>query len=102
VEEILVYDPAAPVADAPSQGGARASSQRAVRFDDLRERVVGFIDNAKPNFQYLVDDLSELLVSRYGVAKVVKHRKRGQVPVAHDVLQDMAERCDVVITGSGD
>jgi hypothetical protein len=92
--EILVYDPAAPVSEAASQRGAR--------FDNLEGRVVGFIDNAKPNFQYLVDDLAELLVSRYGVASVVKHRKRGQVPVAQDVLNDIAERCDVVITGSGD
>ena len=92
--DILVYDPAAPVAESASQRGAR--------FDNLQGKVVGFIDNAKPNFRYLVDDLAELLVSRYGVEDVVKHRKRGQVPVSQNILRDIAERCDVVITGSGD
>ena len=91
---IQVYDPVAPCLTAPHQSAAA--------LQGLRGKVIGFIDNAKPNFRYLVDDLAELLVSRYGVADVVKHRKRGQVPVAQNVLQDLAERCDVVITGSGD
>jgi hypothetical protein len=94
MSDILVYEPVAPVADATSKGGAR--------FDSLQGKVVGFIDNAKPNFNHLVDDLAELLKSRYGVADVVKHRKPGQVPVADSVLQDMVQRCDAVITGSGD
>jgi hypothetical protein len=94
MSEILVYDPAAPVADASSKAGAR--------FDSLKGKVVGFIDNAKPNFNHLVDDLADLLVSRYGVASVVKHRKPGQVPVGDSVLQDMVQRCDAVVTGSGD
>jgi hypothetical protein len=94
MSEILVYEPVAPVADASSKSGAR--------FESLEGKVVGFIDNAKPNFNHLVDDLAELLKSRYGVADVVKHRKPGQVPVAEDVLQDMVQRCDAVVTGSGD
>jgi hypothetical protein len=94
MSDLFVYDPTAPVADTSSKGGAR--------FENLKGKVVGFIDNAKPNFQYLVDDLAELLVSRYGVAGIVKHRKPGQVPVKENVLLDMAERCDAVITGSGD
>jgi hypothetical protein len=94
MSEIVVYEPVAPVADASSKSGAR--------FDNLEGKVVGFIDNAKPNFNHLVDDLAELLKSRYGVADVVKHRKPGQVPVAEGVLQDMVQRCDAVVTGSGD
>jgi hypothetical protein len=94
MNEIVVYEPVAPVADASSKSGAR--------FESLEGKVVGFIDNAKPNFNHLVDDLAELLKSRYGVADVVKHRKAGQVPVAEDVLQDMVQRCDAVVTGSGD
>ena len=91
---VLVYDPVAPVADSSADSGARLAS--------LKGKVVGFIDNAKPNFQYLVDDLADLLVKQHGVAGVVKHRKPGQVPVPESVLADMAERCDAVITGSGD
>ncbi len=71
-------------------------------LDGLQGKVVGFIDNAKPNFNYLVDDLAELLVAKYGVASVVKHRKRGQVPVEEGALANLADRCDAVIAGSGD
>ena len=44
-------------------------------LDTLKGKVVGFIDNSKPNFHLLADDLSELLVAKHGVASVVRHRK---------------------------
>jgi len=69
----------------------------------LSGKVVGFIDNSKPNFSHLVDDLAELLTSRHGVARVLRHRKRAaSVPAAADVIDDFARQCDLVIAGSGD
>jgi hypothetical protein len=92
---VLLYDPTA-----PRQQAARQPDNT---LAGLAGTVVGFIDNAKPNFNHLVDDLSELLLSRYGVSEVVKRRKRAaSVPAADDVYQELAERCDLVITGSGD
>ena len=91
---ILVLDPAAPEGREPQQ-------LRPV-LDGLNGKVVGFIDNAKPNFHHLVDDLADLLVRDYGVAGVVKHRKRGQVPVGDAVMMELAGQCDAVIAGSGD
>jgi len=93
VSTTKVLDPIAPL-----QHAARKQTV----LDGLAGKTVGFIDNAKPNFQYLVDDLGDLLVSRYKIAAVVKHRKSGQVPVDEAVLKDYVERCDAVITGSGD
>ena len=90
---LTILDPVA-----PPQHAARALTVLVT----LAGKTVGFIDNAKPNFQYLVDDLGELLVSKYKVAEVLKHRKSGQVPVDEAVLEDFAKRCDAVITGSGD
>ena len=91
---LSVFDPAAPRHNEP---------QRSLRtLDGLTGSVIGFIDNAKPNFNHLVDDLAELLVGKYGVAAVIKHRKPGQVPVSDTVMKELAEQCDAVITGSGD
>jgi hypothetical protein len=90
-----VFDPIAPA-------GTRPGELRRRTLPQLSGKVVGFIDNAKPNFNLLVDDLAEVLIRKYGVAGVVKHRKRGQVPVGDDVINDMARKCDAVITGSGD
>ena len=71
-------------------------------LENLQGKVVGFIDNAKPNFQYLVEDLETQLKARYGVKAVKKHRKPGQVPVKPEILKQFVEECDAVITGSGD
>ncbi len=87
-----------PTAPAPEQRRARATG-----LQSLQGKVVGFIDNSKPNFNHLVDDIGELLVTRHGVAAVVKHRKRAaSMPASAEVMQDIKEKCDLVITGSGD
>jgi hypothetical protein len=92
---MLVYDPVAPCLTQPQQ--ARRS------LDALAGKTVGFIDNSKPNFHHLVDDLAELLMSRYGVSKVIKRAKRTASNGAPEALvQELAEQCDAVITGSGD
>jgi hypothetical protein len=91
----LVYDPVGPCHNTPQD------SRKAL--DTLRGKVVGFIDNSKPNFVHLVDDLAELLVSRYGVTKVIKRRKRSaSMGASEAVLNELAEQCDAVISGSGD
>jgi hypothetical protein len=93
---VMLYDPTAPAPETATGNSARGG-------EGLAGKVVGFIDNAKPNFNYLVDDLAEALIARHGVAAVVKRRKTSaSVPAPQDIVAELAERCDVVITGSGD
>jgi hypothetical protein len=69
----------------------------------LHGKVVGFVDNAKPNFNHLVDDIAERLISQYEVARVIKLRKRAaSIPAPAAELEALAGQCDLVITGSGD
>ena len=92
---VSILDPTPP---AREQGRAQVTG-----LQSLKGKVVGFIDNAKPNFNHLADDIGELLVTRYGIAAVVKHRKRAaSMPASVEVMQDVKEKCDLVITGSGD
>jgi len=92
---VLVFDPTAP---APAQG-----QQRRRTLDSLEGKVAGFIDNSKANFNYLVDDLGELLTGRYGVKSIIKHRKHvASVPASEEVMKDLTDRCNFVITGVGD
>lgn len=96
MKTVTLYEPTAPRRD------VQAVSPHA-GLTGLEGAVVGFIDNAKPNFDHLVDDLADLLVSRYGVKRVVKRRKRSaSVPATREVLDELAGECDVVIAGSGD
>lgn len=91
----LVYNPTAPSYHAPKGKQLKVSA--------LAGKTIGFIDNAKPNFNLLVDDLAELLVTRYGAAEVIKRAKRGAaMPAPEPIVNELAERCELVITGSGD
>ncbi len=90
-----VYDPTAPSPEATQ------NLRRSV--GDLSGKVVGFIDNSKPNFNLLVDDIAELLTARYGVKTIVKRGKRGaSMPATAQVIDELADQCDLVVTGSGD
>ena len=87
----------------PAAAARSAVSNLRLALDGLHGKVVGFIDNVKPNFHFLVDDLAELLVAKYGVASVVKHRKRtASIPAPEAIVADIVRQCDLVITGSGD
>ena len=93
--QITVLDPSAPFA---SEG-----LQQRRMPGTLKGKTVGFIDNSKPNFNFLADDMAKILTERYGVAGVVRHRKHSvSIPAAEDILKDVVERCDLVIAGSGD
>ena len=92
---MLVYDPTAVL-----ETGSRHERRK---LDRLAGKVIGFIDNAKPNFNHLVDDLAELLEKRHGVARVLKRAKRGaSMPAPEEVIAEVAAQCDLVIAGSGD
>ena len=88
---------------APDATVRNSEGRPRLTLETLRNRVIGFIDNAKPNFSVLVDDLEELLVAKYEVRKVIKRRKRAaSVPAPEEVIAELAESCDLVITGAGD
>ena len=92
---VLLYDPTATRQADPARANQILAS--------LSGKVVGFIDNAKPNFNHLVDDLADLLVSNYGVKRIIKRRKSSaSIPAPEEVVRELADECDLVITGSGD
>ena len=92
----MVLDPVAPA-------GVAADSAAFRPLATLAGKVVAFIDNSKPNFSLLADDLGELLMAKYGVAKIVRHRKStASVSASPQVFADIKQQCDLVITGSGD
>lgn len=93
---LTLFDPTAPRRKAAAIAAGPA-------FTSLSGAVIGFIDNAKPNFEYLVDDLAEILKSDYGVARVIKRKKRSaSVPAPEEMLTELTRDCDLIITGSGD
>ena len=91
-----ILDPVAPA-------GVAAAAHSFRPLATLQGKVVAFIDNSKPNFSLLADDLAELLMAKHGVARVVRHRKpTASVSASREVFADIQKECDLVITGSGD
>lgn len=85
---------------APARAQADSASSR---FESLQGKVVGFVDNAKPNFDHLAAAIGELLTREHGVARVLTHRKRtASLPVEPGALESLVAECDLVIAGSGD
>lgn len=94
-ETTLLIDPTAPRLPEASSGPWQLAG--------VQGKVVGFIDNAKPNFNFLAEEIGALLTQEHGAARVVTHRKRSaSLPVAEDALERIVAECDLVITGSGD
>jgi hypothetical protein len=95
---VRLFDPTAPRRE--PEGNQAQMPQIPLK---LSGAVVGFIDNAKPNFHYLVDDLAELLVHTYGVRHVIRRRKpSASIPATAEIVAELAATCDMVIAGSGD
>ena len=73
------------------------------RFRDLDGKRVGLLNSTKFNSDHLLDGIGELLCERYSVREVLRRTKPyfGR-PVPDDMADEMASRCDVVITAIGD
>jgi hypothetical protein len=87
----------------PAATGSTMALQSRQPLDRLAGKVIGFIDNSKPNFNNLVDDVATLLVEKYGAAGVVKRAKGSpSLPAPDAVMRDIVAQCDAVVSGSGD
>ena len=88
------------------EGKAKTSSAKVAsvpRFTDLRGKVVGILDNSKPNADKLAERLAEQLQERYGVAGVISRRKlTAQQGAPKQYLDELAAQADFVLSGLGD
>ena len=87
----------------PTVSPERAEPSRAPRLSSLEGATAGLLDNGKPNSDALLKHLGEMLVTRYGVAKVHVVRKTDSSTVAEaDVLADLIRHSHFVVAGVGD
>ena len=88
------------------EGKAQTSAAKVAslpQFSDLRGKVVGFLDNSKPNADKLAERFAELLKEIYGVANMITRRKlTAQQGAPKQYLDELASQADFVICGLGD
>lgn len=88
------------------EGKAQTSAAKVAglpQFTDLRGKVVGVLDNSKPNADKLAERFADLLKEKYGVANVITRRKlTAQQGAPKQYLDELASQADFVISGLGD
>ncbi len=75
----------------------------APRLSDLEGKVVGLLDNGKPNAERLLNEIACLIGQRYNLTEVVRKRKNSQSgPCSPEMFDDLIQRCDLIINAMGD
>ena len=73
------------------------------QFAHLHGKMVGLLDNSKPNADKLAERFAELLKEKYGVAGVITRRKlTAQQGAPKEYLDELAAQADFVLSGLGD
>ena len=75
----------------------------APRLPSLAGARLGIIDDSKKNADVLLEELVELLRTRYEISDVKWHRKpSASKPADPAAIRELAETCDSVIVAVGD
>ena len=70
----------------------------ATRPSSLDGKVLGLLSNNKPHSEDLLRMMAGIIGERYSLKEVVEFNKGGhQWPADRDALEELAQRCDVMI-----
>ena len=73
------------------------------RPDTLSGKTLGLLENSKANSDKVLHILGQMLDDKYGLKEIVYFGKHSaSLPTKPDVVQDMLNRVDILITGIGD
>lgn len=74
----------------------------ALRILEISGTRIGFLDNSKERADEILDVIEELLAERFEFAEVVRRRKRYYTKSAPpELIDELAERCQLVVTAVG-
>jgi hypothetical protein len=86
-----------------TQAAAKPAAPRAPRPASLKGARVGLLINTKQNAAPFLHEVGRLLLENYGVASLTERTKKNfAMPEADEVIKEMAEEADVIVTGVGD
>ena len=75
----------------------------APRLATLAGTRLGIIDDSKRNADVLLQEIADLLTTRYEISSVQWHRKpSASRPADPQAIQQLAQECDAVIIAIGD
>ena len=71
-------------------------------LNDPNGKVLGLVDNRKPNFDVFLESVEMALKQRFQFAEIVRLKKGGTgatVPLTPEEMAQLAPRCDAVVYG---
>ena len=74
----------------------------AMGLKDLNGKVIGFVDNRKPNFDIFLDNVEAALRQRFQFAEIVRIKKGGTgatVPLTPEEMKQLTPKCDAIVYG---
>ena len=87
----------------PRGGSTHEDTGIAPRPDSLDGLVVGLLSNNKPNSELLLRDVADMLKQQYSVKDIIEANKGShRIPAPAEMIADLSERCDVVITATAE
>ena len=73
------------------------------RPDTLAGKTLGLLENSKANSDKVLHELGQMLKEKYDLKDIVWINKHSaSLPTKPDVVQDMINKVDILITGIGD
>ncbi len=73
------------------------------RPDTLSGKTLGLLENSKANSDKVLYELGQMLKEKYDLKDIVMFNKHSaSLPTKPDVIQDMINKVDILITGIGD
>lgn len=90
---VELHNPTAP--EPPPEGDLRD-------MPELRESVVGVLENGKQHAQLILEEIAKDLGQRYGVIHAMTRHKPVSTPADPAILDELAKSCDWVLVGSAD
>ena len=73
------------------------------RPDSLSGKTLGLLENSKANSDKVLHELGQMLKTKYALKGVVWFNKHSaSLPTKPDVVQEMVNQVDILITGIGD
>jgi hypothetical protein len=73
----------------------------APRLGELKGKVIGFLQNGKPNADVLLSRLADLLQKKYGLAQA-RTRSKPRVTEPAEFIEALANECQGVANAIGD
>ena len=73
------------------------------RPEDLRGKTLGLLENSKANSDKVLKELGGLLASEYELKEILYFSKHNaSLPTKREVVEEILDKCDVLVVGVGD